>query len=137
MKKVILVFLILQIVGYSSLMTMQKSHAEQLDFLSAALPSQIGLWTAESKDRMYDRETIFSYIDGAGEVYRAYNMRSCLSRRYTSPNAPAIVLRRFHPRPGRKSCGRGAGSPLPSGLAELLEREILCFHLYRKGNSSR
>jgi hypothetical protein len=71
MKKVILVFLILQIVGYSSLMTMQKSHAEQLDFLSAALPSQIGLWTAESKDRMYDRETIFSYIDGAGEVYRA------------------------------------------------------------------
>jgi hypothetical protein len=75
MKKVILVFLILQIVGYSSLMTMQKSHAEQLDFLSAALPSQIGLWTAESKDRMYDRETIFSYIDGAGEVYRAYNMR--------------------------------------------------------------
>jgi hypothetical protein len=41
---------------------------------------------------MYDGETIFSYIDGAGEVYRAYNMRSCLSRRYTSPNGPAIVL---------------------------------------------
>ena len=73
-------------------MIMQKSHAEQLDALSAALPSQIGIWTAEPKDRMYDRETIFRYIDGAGEVYRAYNMRSCLSRRYTSPNAPAIVL---------------------------------------------
>lgn len=92
MKKVILVFLILQTVGYSWLMTMQKSHAEQLDVLSAALPSQIGIWTAEPKDRIYDAETIFSYIDGAGEVYRAYNMRSCLSRRYTSPNAPAIVL---------------------------------------------
>jgi hypothetical protein len=92
MKKVILVFLILQTVGYSSLMIMQKSHAEQLDVLSAALPSQIGIWTAEPKDRIYDTETIFSYIDGAGEVYRAYNMRSCLSRRYTSPNAPAIVL---------------------------------------------
>lgn len=73
-------------------MIMQKSHAEQLDALSAALPSQIGIWTAEPKDRMYDRESIFRYIDGAGEVYRAYNMRSCLSRRYTSPNAPAIVL---------------------------------------------
>lgn len=73
-------------------MIMQKSHAEQLDVLSAALPSQIGIWTAEPKDRIYDTETIFSYIDGAGEVYRAYNMRSCLSRRYTSPNAPAIVL---------------------------------------------
>jgi hypothetical protein len=92
MKKVILVFLILQTVVYSSLMTMQKSHAEQLDVLSGALPSQIGIWTAEPKDRIYDRETIFSYIDGAGEVYRAYNMRSCLSRRYTSPNGPAIVL---------------------------------------------
>jgi len=92
MKKVILVFLILQTVGYSSLMIMQKSHAEQLDVLSATLPSQIGIWTAEPKDRIYDKETIFSYIDGAGEVYRAYNMRSCLSRRYTSPKAPAIVL---------------------------------------------
>jgi hypothetical protein len=92
MKKVILVFLILQTLGYSSLMTMQKSHAEQLDLLSATLPRQMGMWTAEPKDRMYDAETIFRYIDGAGEVYRAYNMRSCLSRRYTSPNAPAIVL---------------------------------------------
>jgi hypothetical protein len=92
MKKVILFFLILQTLGYSSLMTMQKSHAEQLDLLSATLPRQMGMWTAEPKDRMYDAETIFRYIDGAGEVYRAYNMRSCLSRRYTSPNAPAIVL---------------------------------------------
>ena len=73
-------------------MTMQKSYAEQLDLLSAALPSQIGMWTAEPKDRIYDPETIFSYIDGAGEVYRAYNMRSCLSRRYTSPDTPAITL---------------------------------------------
>ena len=73
-------------------MIMQKSHAEQLDVLSTALPSQIGIWTAEPKDRIYDKETIFNYIDGAGEVYRAYNMQSCLSRRYTSPNAPAIVL---------------------------------------------
>jgi len=92
MKKVILALLILQTVGYSSLMTIEKSHAEQLDVLSGALPRQIGIWTAEPKDRIYDRETIFSYIDGAGEVYRAYNMRSCLSRRYTSPNGPAIVL---------------------------------------------
>jgi len=92
MKKVILVFLILQTVGYSSLMTIEKSHAEQLDVLSSALPGKIGIWTAEPKDRIYDAETIFSYIDGAGEVYRAYNMRSCLSRRYTSTDVPAIVL---------------------------------------------
>jgi hypothetical protein len=92
MKKVLLVLLILQTAGYFWLMTMQQSQAEQLDVLSGALPSRIGMWTAEPQDRTYDAETIFSYIDGAGEVYRAYNMRSCLSRRYTSPNGPAIVL---------------------------------------------
>ncbi len=92
MKKVLLIFLILQTLGYSSLMMMQKSHAGQFDGLTAALPSQIGVWTAEPKDRIYDTDTIFSYIDGAGEVYRAYNMRSCLSRRYSSPNSPTIVL---------------------------------------------
>jgi hypothetical protein len=92
MKKAVLILLILQTVGYSSLMIIQKSHADELDVIFAPLPSQIGGWTAEPKDRIYDKETIFGYIDGAGEVYRAYNMRSCLSRRYTSPNDPAIVL---------------------------------------------
>ena len=92
MKKVLFVFLILYTVGSFLLMTSQKSRAEQLDVLSASIPRQIGIWTAEPKDRVYDTETIFSYIDGAGEVYRAYNMRSCLSRRYISPNGPAIVL---------------------------------------------
>ena len=92
MKKALFVFLILQTVGYSWPMTTQKSRAEDLDVLSRALPGQIGVWTAEPGDRVYDSETIFRYIDGAGEVYRAYNMRSCLSRRYTSPHAPAIVL---------------------------------------------
>ncbi len=73
-------------------MTMQKSHAEQLDVFSGALPKQVGMWNAEPKDRIYDPETIFGYIDGAGEVYRAYNMRSCLSRRYTASSGPTIVL---------------------------------------------
>ncbi|MGD8371627.1 MAG: hypothetical protein PVF76_12785 [Syntrophobacterales bacterium] len=92
MKKVLLILLIFQTLGYSSLMMMQKSHADELEGLSAVLPSQVGVWTAEPKDRIYDTDTIFSYIDGAGEVYRAYNMRSCLSRRYSSSNSPAIVL---------------------------------------------
>src|SRR3989304_6303966 len=43
-------------------------------------------------DSTYDGESIFDYIDGAGEVYRAYNMRGCLSRRYTATGLPTIVL---------------------------------------------
>ncbi len=84
--------LILLTLGCFSLLVTEKSHADQLKDLSAGLPSRLGIWTAEPKDRIYDRETIFGYIDGAGEVYRAYNMRSCLSRRYTAPRRPAIVL---------------------------------------------
>jgi hypothetical protein len=70
----------------------KNSHAVTLDNLRAGLPKQILAWTAETEDRFYDSETIFDYIDGGAEVYRAYNMRRCLSRRYTSVDGPSIVL---------------------------------------------
>jgi hypothetical protein len=67
------------------------SHAYSLAELRVKLPSQIDGWTA-AKDRLFDNKTIFSYINGAGEVYRAYNLRQCLSRRFSKPNQPAIIL---------------------------------------------
>jgi len=70
----------------------KNSHAVTLDNLHAGLPKQVLVWSVETDDRIYDSETIFGYIDGGAEVYRAYNMRRCLSRRYTSPNGPVIVL---------------------------------------------
>jgi len=70
----------------------RKSHADFLGVLHAALPDQIKAWIAEPEDRIFDDETIFDYIDGAGELYRAYNMRKCLSRRYTAPKGPPIML---------------------------------------------
>ncbi len=92
MKKVLSIFLILHTIVGSSFFMARKSYAEPLEALGTVLPSRIGFWAAEPKDSIYDKETIFSYIDGAGEVFRAYNMRKCLSRRYTSPNRPPIVL---------------------------------------------
>ncbi|NVM26221.1 MAG: hypothetical protein HWN70_09965 [Desulfobacterales bacterium] len=70
----------------------QKFYADSLGVLRAALPGQIMSWTAEPEDRFFDDETIFDYIDGAGEVYRAYNMRTCLSRRYIAPKGPPITM---------------------------------------------
>lgn len=70
----------------------QESYADPVKILQQALPKQIKGWTAEPEDRIYDRETIFDYINGAGEVYRAYHMEICLSRRYTNPNAPPLVM---------------------------------------------
>ena len=68
------------------------SYANPLERLRASLPEQIRGWTTKAQDRIFDDKTIFEYINGAGEVYRAYNMRRCLSRRYTTPKGPAIVL---------------------------------------------
>jgi hypothetical protein len=76
------------------MLMIQITHADalSLDSLHAALPDRVNGWTVKQGDRFFDKETIFSYINGAGEVYRAYNMKMCLSRRYTTPNGPAIVL---------------------------------------------
>jgi hypothetical protein len=60
--------------------------------LQSRLPIRIDGWQAAGEDRTFDEQTIFGYIDGAGEVYRAYNMQACLSRRYEKKGEPAIIL---------------------------------------------
>lgn len=70
----------------------QTADADSLKKLRARLPGQISGWKAEPEDRIFDPTTIFSYINGAAEVYKAYNMRHCLSRRYINPNGPPIIL---------------------------------------------
>ena len=89
-------FLAALLIGISTGFVTQKSYADSLRVLHEALPEHIEGWRAEPGDRLFDDETIFDYINGAGEVYRAYNMLWCLSRRYTNPNGPPIVLDVFH-----------------------------------------
>ncbi|MFC1822050.1 DUF6599 family protein [Thermodesulfobacteriota bacterium] len=69
-----------------------SSLAKPLDVLQKNLPVELLGWKAEKKDLIFNNETIFDYIDGAGEVYRAYDMRNCLSRRFKKPNNPDIIL---------------------------------------------
>lgn len=92
LTKVLFLFLTAILIGGSPLSMVSKSYADSIEVLHAALPDQIKDWVAEPEDRFFDAETIFDYIDGAGEVYMAYNMQRCLSRRYNSPNRPSIVL---------------------------------------------
>jgi hypothetical protein len=68
------------------------AQAEPLDALKLRLPDSILTWTKGEQDILYDDRTIFDYIDGAAEVYRAYNMQGCLSRRYETPGGPAVIL---------------------------------------------
>lgn len=49
------------------------------------LPDRVGDWRATSEVETYDPETIFGYIDGHAEVYLAYGLKQCASRRYRGP----------------------------------------------------
>ena len=59
------------------------------------LPLDVSGWKAEGKDEIYDPQTIFNYIDGAGEVYRSYNFKQLLARRFTKKDQPDIVADLF------------------------------------------
>jgi len=62
--------------------------------LASYIPSTIGPWLSEA-DQSFDAETVFDYIDGAGEVYRSYNMRLLIARRFQKDGRPDIVVDAF------------------------------------------
>jgi hypothetical protein len=70
--------------GYN-FMGMNRDEANEV---SRYLPEEMNGWRAEGKDEAYNPETIFDYIDGAGEAYRSYNFQSLLARRYLKRGQP-------------------------------------------------
>ncbi|HSD66783.1 MAG TPA: DUF6599 family protein [Vicinamibacteria bacterium] len=56
------------------------------------LPDEAAGWKAAAPARRYDRQTIFEYIDGHGEVYLAYGMTACDTRRYAGPEGEGEVV---------------------------------------------
>lgn len=64
------------------------------DDLAALIPAAFEGWAVE-EDQSFDRETIFSYIDGAGEVYRSYNFQRLFARRMARQGKPALIADLF------------------------------------------
>lgn len=58
-------------------------------------PESVGAYTRSAKPEIYDRESIFDYIDGAGEVYNAYDFRKVEVWRYQNPDSAEIVAEVF------------------------------------------
>jgi hypothetical protein len=83
-----LVILSLFLVGRAPSM---PNRVEEISKLSHYLPLDVYGWHAGGRDEVYDPETIFDYIDGAGEVYRAYNFRHLLARRYLKEGKPDLL----------------------------------------------
>ncbi len=59
------------------------------------LPETIGDWVKDASPVTYDRETIFDYINGAGEVYRSYAFERVVVARYQSPEGLGIAVELF------------------------------------------
>jgi len=59
--------------------------------LDELLPRQIAGWRAAPEDRIYTRETLYDYIDGAAEIYLAYDFDRLLFREYRRESAPRIA----------------------------------------------
>lgn len=73
---------------------MADPSTSDLKRLASFIPRAIGSYVSET-DLTFDAETIFGYIDGAGEVYRSYNMRFLVARRFHKDGRPDIVVDAF------------------------------------------
>jgi hypothetical protein len=59
--------------------------------LHQLVPQEVNGWEAAGECVIYDRETLFDYIDGGAELYLAYDFRGTLACRYERDGHPAIV----------------------------------------------
>ncbi len=57
-----------------------------------AFPKQVGQWRLEGQEESYNPDTLFDYMDGAAELYLAYNFRSMKMARYSKGQGPRIVV---------------------------------------------
>jgi len=74
---------------------MGANSKDKRDILGNLLPREVNGWEAKEKDKLYDPQTIFDYINGAGEVYRSYNFKLLLARRFSKEGQPDIVADLF------------------------------------------
>ncbi|MEW6408659.1 MAG: DUF6599 family protein [Nitrospirota bacterium] len=64
--------------------------------MSKLIPYEIYGWRAQNEGVIYNRETIFDYMNGAGEIYLAYNFQELLVRRFVKVGQPDIIVELFN-----------------------------------------
>ncbi len=60
--------------------------------LIKSLPAEISGWKASGSDAVYDKKTIYDYLDGGAEVYLAFDFQAALARKYAGPDGNEIAL---------------------------------------------
>jgi hypothetical protein len=109
--------------------------------LTKLIPNQFGDWKTLDEVRSYNRETIFDYIDGAGEVYLMYDFKEVAVSKFLGPDSAEITVEIFdmgttgdafgvfsHSREGN-DMGIGGGSESRDGfLCFWKDRYFVCVH---------
>jgi Family of unknown function (DUF6599) len=96
------------------------------------LPSSIHRWTVSDSALCYHGKAIFNYMDGAGEVYLAYDFRDLLVQRYACPGQEEILVEIFDMGLPRNAFGifsymEGRGPAVAVGQAGEYKSGLLCF----------
>ena len=96
------------------------------------LPLSIHQWHISEPPRSYPGTKIFDYMDGAGEVYRAYDFVDLIVQRYACPNQEDIVVECFDMGSARNAFGvftymKGRGPAVPIGKEAEYKSGLLCF----------
>ncbi len=84
---------------------MTNSKHENQGDLSQFIPEEINGWRALEPDKIYDETSIFDYIDGAGEVYKAYQFKRLRARHFSKPESPNILVDFFDMGSSRNAYG--------------------------------
>jgi hypothetical protein len=56
------------------------------------IPKQVLDWKASGEDAVYDRKTLYDYMDGGAEVYLAFDFREVFVRKYADAAGNEIAL---------------------------------------------
>lgn len=63
--------------------------------LPSLVPNEINGWKAVGQERVYDRQTLFDYIDGGAEIYLTYRFREVFVRTFERKQSPNITIEIF------------------------------------------
>ena len=65
---------------------------ETVKDIASLVPAAVREWKASGPDAIYDRKTLYDYMDGGAEVFLAFDFRELLSRKFGNAAQDEIIL---------------------------------------------
>lgn len=112
----------------------------ETSIIASFLPKESQGWKMSGKPRTYPDTSIYDYMNGAGEIYLAYDFKNLVVQRYVKKNSPEIIVEVFdmgvpefaygvfsHTQGGGNNTNIGQGSEYSAGLLYFWkERYFVC-----------